>query len=101
MASESMTSDERLWSAIRLEKPDRVPVIPTLLPEPVAGLAGLTGAQVCSDNMLLIDAAFQIFDEYGGWDNPYPIGATPVQIQAIRHPGQMSQWSVGSYACGQ
>lgn len=35
MAKESMSSDERLWSAIRLEKPDRVPVIPTLLPEPV------------------------------------------------------------------
>lgn len=78
-----MTSDERLWTAIRLEKPDRVPVIPTLLPEPVSGLSGLTGAQVCHDNKALIDAVFDIFDEYGGWDNPYPVGATPIQMQAM------------------
>ncbi|MFO8101573.1 MAG: uroporphyrinogen decarboxylase family protein [Dehalococcoidia bacterium] len=83
MAGESMTPTERLWSAIRLEKPDRVPVVPTLLPEPVAGLAGLTGAQVCSDNELLISSALGIFDEYGGWDAMYPIGATPVQMQAM------------------
>ncbi|NQT74792.1 MAG: hypothetical protein HQ553_18800 [Chloroflexi bacterium] len=83
MAGESMTSEERLWSAIRLEKPDRVPVIPTLLPEPVAGLAGLTGAQVCNDNTILVDAALEIFDTYGGWDSLYPIGATPLQMQAL------------------
>ncbi len=83
MASESMTSEERLWAAIRLEKPDRVPVIPTLLPEPVAGLAGLTGAQVCNDNTMLVDAALEIFDKYGGWDNPYPLGVTPLQMQAM------------------
>ena len=83
MAGESMTSEERLQAAIRLEKPDRVPVVPTLLPEPVAGLAGLTGAQVCSDNNLLIGSALNIFDEYGGWDAMYPIGATPIQMQAM------------------
>ncbi|MCP4577489.1 MAG: hypothetical protein GY846_14535, partial [Deltaproteobacteria bacterium] len=83
MANETMTSDERLWAAIRLEKPDRVPVIPTILPEPAAGLTGRTGAQIASDNNAIIDAAFEIFDEYGGWDNPYPIGATPIQLQAM------------------
>ena len=83
MASESMAPNERLWAAIRLEKPDRVPVLPTLLPEPVSGLAGLTGAQVCNDNKLLIDGALRIFDEYGGWDSLYPIGATPMQMQAM------------------
>ena len=83
MASESMTASERLQAAIRLEKPDRIPVVPTLLPEPVAGLAGLSGAQVCSDNRLLIESTLGIFDEYGGWDAMYPIGATPVQMQAM------------------
>ena len=83
MAGESMTSNERLQAAIQLEEPDRVPVVPTLLPEPVAGLAGLTGAQVCSDNRLLISSAFRIFDEYDGWDAMYPIGATPIQMQAM------------------
>ena len=83
MTKETMTSDERLWAAIRLEKPDRVPVIPTILPEPAAGLTGRTGAQIASDNKAIVDAAFEIFDEYGGWDNPYPIGATPIQLQAM------------------
>ena len=70
MPRESMTSDERLWSAIRLEKPDRVPLIPTLLPEPAAGLAGLTGAQIAGSNKTAVDAMIKVFDEYGGWDNP-------------------------------
>jgi len=78
-----MTSDERIWSAIRLEKPDRVPVIPTLLPEAAAGLAGLTGAQVARDNETAVAAMMKVFDEYGGWDNPYPGGYTPVQLQAM------------------
>jgi uroporphyrinogen-III decarboxylase len=83
MASESMTSEDRLWTAIRLEKPDRVPVVPTLLSEPAAGLTGLTGAQIASDNQLIIDAIFKVFDEYSGWDNPYPAAPTPIQMQAI------------------
>ncbi len=83
MARESMSSDERLWSAIRLEKPDRVPVIPTLLPEPAAGLAGLTGAQIANDNRTAVGAMMKVFDEYGGWDNMYPGGYTPMQLQAM------------------
>ena len=83
MAGESMTSDQRLWSAIRLEKPDRVPVIPTLLPEPAAGLTGLTGAQISSNNKTAVGAMMNAFDEYGGWDNPYPGGYTPLQLQAM------------------
>jgi uroporphyrinogen-III decarboxylase len=83
MASESMTPDERLWAAIRLEKPDRVPVVPTLLPEPAAGLAGVTQAAVASSNEAAVDTVFHVFDEYGGWDNPYPAASTPLQLQAI------------------
>jgi len=82
MSNESMTSEERLWSAIRLEKPDRVPVVPTLLSEPAAGLTGLTGAKISSDNKAIVDAIFKVFDEYGGWDNPYPAAPTPIQMQA-------------------
>jgi len=83
MAAESMTCDERHWSAIRLEKPDRVPVIPTLLAEPAAVLAGLSGAQVAGNNKTAVDAMMKVFDQYGGWDNPYPGGYTPVQLQAM------------------
>ena len=83
MSRESMTSNERVWSAIRLEKPDRVPVIPTLLPEPAAGLSGLTGARIANDNKAAVDAMMNVFDEYGGWENPYPGGYTPLQLQAM------------------
>jgi hypothetical protein len=77
-----MTPDERVWAAIRLEKPDRVPVIPTLLPEPAAGLSGLTQAQIADDNERAVDAVFQVYDEVGGWENPYPAAYAPVQLQA-------------------
>ena len=30
MANETMTSEDRLWAAIRLEKPDRVPIAPEM-----------------------------------------------------------------------
>jgi uroporphyrinogen-III decarboxylase len=89
-----MTPDERLWSALRLEKPDRTPVIPTLLPEPAAGLAGVPQAQVASDNRAAVRAVFEVFDRVGGWDNPYPASYKPIQLQAsgvfpmkIRIPG--------------
>jgi len=94
VANESMTSEERLWAALRLEKPDRVPVIPTLLPEPAAHLTGVTMADVASSNQIAIDCMMKVFDEYGGWDNPYPGAYMPIQMQAaginpmkIRIPG--------------
>ena len=80
-----MTPDERLWAAIRLEKPDRVPVVPTLLPEPAAGLTGLSLAQVAADSQLAVNAIFKVFDECGGWDNPYPGAYAPIQLQAMCH----------------
>jgi uroporphyrinogen-III decarboxylase len=85
-----MTPDERLWAAIRLEKPDRVPIVPTLLPEPAAGLTGLSLAKAADDVQLAVDAVFKVFDEYGGWDNPYPAAYRPVQLQAIcQYPMKM------------
>ncbi len=82
MDSEAMTPDERVWAAIRLERSDRTPVIPTLLPEPAAGLAGVSQAEVANDNGAAVRAVFQVFDEYGGWDNPYPASYKPIQLQA-------------------
>lgn len=82
MAQETMTSDERVWAALRLEKPDRVPVIPTLLPEPAAGLAGITQAEAAADNETVVRAVFDVFDQVGGWDNPYPACYKPIQLQA-------------------
>ncbi|MBW1851885.1 MAG: hypothetical protein JRJ15_10725 [Deltaproteobacteria bacterium] len=36
MPEETMTSNERVAAAIKLDKPDRVPVVPLLPPEPIA-----------------------------------------------------------------
>jgi len=83
MSGERMTADERVWAAIRLERPDRVPVIPTLLPEPAAALKGLKQAQIATDNRLVVETVFAVFDEYGGWENPYPAAYTPIQLQAL------------------
>jgi uroporphyrinogen-III decarboxylase len=82
MATEDMTGNERLWAAIRLEKTDRVPIVPTLLAEPAAHLAGITPARVAADNAVALDAILQAFDEYGGWDSIYPGSYTPLQLQA-------------------
>jgi len=79
-----MTSEERVCAAIRLEKPDRVPVVPTLLPEPAARLAGLSQAQVAANSQLAVEAIFKVFDEYGAWDNPYLGAYAPIELQAIR-----------------
>ncbi|MBW2389320.1 MAG: hypothetical protein JRG89_12900 [Deltaproteobacteria bacterium] len=82
MATESMTSEERVRAALHLERPDRTPVIPTLLPEPAAGLVGISQAEVANDNETAVRAIFQVFDEHGGWDSPYPASYKPIQLQA-------------------
>jgi len=79
--SGSMTSDERVRAAVCLERPDRTPVIPSLLPEPAAALAGVSQAEIARDNAAAVSAVFRVFDDYGGWDNPYPASYTPVQLQ--------------------
>ncbi len=83
MTTDAMTSDERVWEAIRLGQPDRVPVVPTLLPEPAAGLAGVSQAAVAADNAVAVKAVFDVFDSFGGWDNPYPGVYKPVQLQLL------------------
>ena len=95
MADNGISSTERLWAAIRLEKTDRVPIVPTLLPEPAAHLAGISPAKVAADNAVALDAILQAFDDYGGWDSIYPGSYTPVQLQAsnvnplkVRIPGR-------------
>lgn len=82
MAKETMTPIERTWAAIRLEKPDRVPVVPELTPDPAAHLAGVTMAQVCSDSQVAQSAFLKVFDDYGGWDSAFGGPITPVQMQA-------------------
>jgi hypothetical protein len=82
MARETMNSTERVSAAIRLEKPDRVPIVPLLTPDPAGHLAGLTMAQVSSSNQVAMNAILKVFDEYGGWDSQYGGPIIPIQFQA-------------------
>jgi len=82
MTKEYMTPIERLQAAIRLEKPDRVPLVPFLGPEPAAHLSGLTQAQVSNDAQVAQSAFLKVFDDYNGWDSAYGGPITPVQMQA-------------------
>ena len=82
MRGETMTSTERTWAATRLEKTDRVPVVPFLSPEPAAHLAGMTMAQASNDAKIAAMAFFKVFDDCGGWDCAYGGPITPVQSQA-------------------
>jgi hypothetical protein len=83
MAGDIMSGTERLWAAIRLQKTDRVPIVPQLMPEPAAHLTGITQAKVAADNAVALDAILKTFDEHGGWDSIYPGTYTPLQLQAL------------------
>lgn len=68
MRRETMTSEERIATALRLEKPDRVPIVPTVPAEPTSFLAGTTPGRVYNDPEAGFEATWKVWDEYGGWD---------------------------------
>jgi hypothetical protein len=82
MAGKSENSTERVQAAMRLEKPDRVPIAPLLTADPAGHLAGLTMAEVSSNNKVAMKAIFRVFDEFGGWDSQYSGPIIPIQFQA-------------------
>ena len=83
MNTETMTSIERVAAAIALEKPDRVPIVPLLPPEPAAQLAGFTKAEVAADSGKALSAFLKTFDTFGGWDAAYGGPITPHQMQVM------------------
>jgi len=68
MAGETMTSKERVWAAIQLEKPDRVPIDILASAAPFARIAGITPAEFFSNEAKASDAINKAFDYTGGWD---------------------------------
>lgn len=68
MASETMTSQERVQAAIRLEKPDRVPIAILATAAPFARISGMAAAEFYSDEEKALDAIYKVFDDVGGWD---------------------------------
>ena len=68
MAGETMTSQERVWAAIKLEKPDRVPIDILASGAPFARMAGITQTEFFSNEEKAFDAINKVFDYTGGWD---------------------------------
>lgn len=68
MAGETMTSEERVWAAIKLEKPDRVPIDILASGAPFARIAGITQTEFFSNEEKAFDAINKVFDYTGGWD---------------------------------
>jgi hypothetical protein len=94
MSRETMTRAERVDAAVRLEKPDRVPVVPLLCAEAAGTLSGATMAQVSNDSQILFNSMLKVFDDYGGWDamhggvwRPIHVQATGTHPMKIRIPG--------------
>ncbi len=67
MARETMTSEERLWAAIRLEKPDRVP-IDILATGAFSKATGGTVADFYRSEDTARAAIDKVWDYTGGWD---------------------------------
>jgi uroporphyrinogen-III decarboxylase len=69
MKSETMTVEERVMCAIRLEKPDRVPIAPLMDAASACTLAGKSHAQVYAEGRdAMLQVCLEAFEKYGGWD---------------------------------
>ncbi|MEW6444222.1 MAG: uroporphyrinogen decarboxylase family protein [bacterium] len=76
MGTETMTSEERFLSAIRLEKPDRVPLAPQMSTAAAVRLLGLESSKIPASGVDVQFAAhLEVFEAYGGWDAMNPIAS--------------------------
>jgi hypothetical protein len=74
LAEETMNAIERFQAAMRLEKPDRVPVAPILGTAAAATLLGQEAWKIFDQgHEAQVDLDFRVFDEYGGWDAMFPV----------------------------
>ncbi len=84
MSEETMSPKERVEAALRLEKPDRVPVAPLVSEAAAANLMGYHNlANVYNDMALASDLSFQVFDKYGGWDSFFGGGLSAAAFQVV------------------
>ena len=92
MGRESMTSEERFLTAIRLEKPDRVPVAPQMSTAAAVRLLNLESTRIPASGIDVQFAAhLQVFDAYGGWDAMNPLNSLEGIALAglrVRIPGE-------------
>ena len=74
MAQETMTPEERMMAAIRLEKPDRVPIAPLMCTPASARLLDLKASEILPQGFDgLLEADMKVFETFGGWDASSPI----------------------------
>ncbi len=66
---DTMTTEERIQAACRLQIPDRVPVVPSVYYF-ISNYTGITYADLF-DHKLYPKAALRVFDELGPWDAYY------------------------------
>ena len=68
MKEEYMTANERVMTAINLEKPDRVPISPIVGLDLPATYYGLNTVEMHKVPEKGLDVMIKFFDEFGGWD---------------------------------
>jgi hypothetical protein len=68
MKEEYMTPQERMNTAINLEKPDRVPINPLIGMNLAATYYGLNTVEMNKYPIKGLDIILKFFDEFGGWD---------------------------------
>lgn len=87
MRSETMTPEERILAALRLEKPDRVPIAPLMDAASACTLLGVDPVEVYTGGReLMLQTCLDAFDKYGGWD-AVPC-TTPADAKAYSMLGQ-------------
>jgi len=68
---ETMTPSERIEAAIRLEKVDRIPIVPFLDFTLPSRYAGLTQQEAWAGMFRGVEVLQKLYDEVGGWDAMY------------------------------
>lgn len=83
MNKETMTREERVWAAVNLEKPDRVPVVPLMSTTAAARLVGIDPKEAYSSGRTQLETEIRAFDRYGGWDGFFPRPCTPAYTKLM------------------
>ncbi len=89
---ETMTPKERVLSAVNLEKPDRVPIVPLFDIPAAATFLNLELGDLHSDLEKGIDAIIKVFDDLGGWDGYNMVPLTEINYNSgglkVKVPGK-------------
>lgn len=87
MIRETMTSDERMDAATRLEPVDRIPILVGTSSPFVARCKGMSVAEAYADFDTIIRCETELYDALGGWDGRYSaVGAHSHGVLATTGP---------------